>query len=32
MITERKNDRRYYLAGDPVLVKDRRRSKTYSID
>jgi hypothetical protein len=22
----------YYLAGDPVLVKDRRRSKTYSID
>jgi hypothetical protein len=33
MITEKKNDsRRYYLAGDPVLVKDRRRSKTYSID
>jgi maltose O-acetyltransferase len=27
MITEKKNDREYYLAGDPVLVKDRRRSK-----
>jgi hypothetical protein len=31
MITEKKNDSRRVLAGDPVLVKDRRRSKT-SID
>jgi hypothetical protein len=31
MITEKKNDSQYYLAGDPVLVKTEDL-KTYSID